>query len=408
MKVLNNGGGGAGIGGNALSADRDYGNIVINCGEIDIQTNWGAGIGSAVGSRTHDLTGSITINGGTIKSAANGGAGIGGGGSFVFGYNDSCKYSSGNIVINGGNITAFSWDSGAGIGGGEDSGGANVIITGGKVNAYGSAMDDHGVNSAAGAGIGVGGIAFFDPSTQPVFLGTLHITGGEVTSWGCNEEYLNTALGGTNSMPLGFGSTFDLTVTEASDYLAKYNSADYTADGVPITIADMYAKKESFGSSTRYVYKYKGKTSQQGTAIGGLGSYSRSQFGDIWIQSGDEAGIGMFIKRYTMNTSVLGIDSMNCLTQKAAEKAIDQVNAALNEISRERSSFGAAQNRLEHTVANEDNIVENTTAAESRIRDTDMAKEMVAFSIKNILTQAGQSMLTQANQSQQYILSLLS
>ncbi|MBR4164473.1 MAG: flagellin, partial [Solobacterium sp.] len=72
-----------------------------------------------------------------------------------------------------------------------------------------------------------------------------------------------------------------------------------------------------------------------------------------------------------------------------------------------RSNLGAVQNRLEHTIANLDNVVENTTAAESRIRDTDMATEMVRFSNQNILQQAGQAMLAQANQSNQGVLSLL-
>ena len=76
-------------------------------------------------------------------------------------------------------------------------------------------------------------------------------------------------------------------------------------------------------------------------------------------------------------------------------------------MSQQRSDLGAIQNRLEHTISNLDNIVENTTAAESQIRDTDMATEMVRYSNNNILTQAGQAMLAQANQSNQGVLSLL-
>lgn len=88
--------------------------------------------------------------------------------------------------------------------------------------------------------------------------------------------------------------------------------------------------------------------------------------------------------------------------------AIDIVKQAIKIVSAKRSNLGAQQNRLEHTIKNLDNVVENTTAAESAIRDTDMSKEMVKFSNQNILTQAGQSMLAQANQSKQGILSLLS
>ena len=90
-----------------------------------------------------------------------------------------------------------------------------------------------------------------------------------------------------------------------------------------------------------------------------------------------------------------------------ARKAIDTIAEALQQVSTQRSALGAVQNRLEHTIANLDNVVENTTAAESQIRDTDMATEMVKFSNNNILAQAGQAMLAQANQANQGVLSLL-
>jgi len=87
--------------------------------------------------------------------------------------------------------------------------------------------------------------------------------------------------------------------------------------------------------------------------------------------------------------------------------AIETIKAAINKVSSQRSDLGAVQNRLEHTIKNLDNVVENTTSAESQIRDTDMASEMVNYSKSNILSQAGQSMLAQANQSNQGVLSLL-
>ena len=94
-------------------------------------------------------------------------------------------------------------------------------------------------------------------------------------------------------------------------------------------------------------------------------------------------------------------------TQSEAKDMLGKISVALQNISDARSAFGAVQNRLEHTIDNLDNVVENVTAAESRIRDTDMADEMVKYSKNNILTQAGQSMLSQANQSTQGVLSLL-
>ena len=94
-------------------------------------------------------------------------------------------------------------------------------------------------------------------------------------------------------------------------------------------------------------------------------------------------------------------------TSAPATRSIDTISDAIKKVSSQRSALGAVQNRLEHTIANLDNVVENTTSAESRIRDTDMAEEMVAYSKNNILQQAGQSMLAQANQANQGVLSLL-
>lgn len=127
----------------------------------------------------------------------------------------------------------------------------------------------------------------------------------------------------------------------------------------------------------------------------------------LWIQSGSEAGHGMYLEIDPMNTSILGISDLDVSTVEGANYALDAVKGALEKVSYNRSKIGAQQNRLEHTIANEQNIVENTTAAESRIRDTDMAKEMVAFSLATILGNAGQAMISQANKSNQEVLSLL-
>ena len=111
----------------------------------------------------------------------------------------------------------------------------------------------------------------------------------------------------------------------------------------------------------------------------------------------------------SMDSASLGIKGINVKDDSgnAATYAIDAISDAISKVSSQRSSLGAVQNRLEHTINNLDNVVENTTTAESRIRDTDMASEMVNYSKNNILAQAGQSMLAQANQSNQGVLSLL-
>ncbi len=117
--------------------------------------------------------------------------------------------------------------------------------------------------------------------------------------------------------------------------------------------------------------------------------------------------IGVTIEN--MSAASLGVKGLNVsdATGKAATYAIDAIADAVEKVSAQRSSLGAIQNRLEHTIANVDNVVENTNAAESRIRDTDMADEMVNYSKNNILAQAGQAMLAQANQATQGVLSLL-
>lgn len=110
-----------------------------------------------------------------------------------------------------------------------------------------------------------------------------------------------------------------------------------------------------------------------------------------------------------MDATTLGVKGIRVDGEDDANAldAIETIKAAIQSVSSQRSTLGAVQNRLEHTIANLDNVVENTTAAESRIRDTDMAETMVEYSKNNILAQAGQSMLAQANQSNQGVLSLL-
>ena len=125
----------------------------------------------------------------------------------------------------------------------------------------------------------------------------------------------------------------------------------------------------------------------------------------VGADSTNENKISVTIK--SMSSDSLGIKGLMVDSEKSATSAIDTISSAIQTVSEQRSSLGAVQNRLEHTINNLDNVVENTTSAESRIRDTDMAKEMVNYSKNNILAQAGQSMLAQANQSNQGVLSLL-
>ena len=119
------------------------------------------------------------------------------------------------------------------------------------------------------------------------------------------------------------------------------------------------------------------------------------------------ANVASHFKAYGAKTSTSKAAPANEITASMFGDLNIWAKAAIKDVSQQRSDLGAIQNRLEHTIANLDNVVENTTAAESQIRDTDMATEMVKFSNNNILAQAGQAMLAQANQTNQGVLSLL-
>lgn len=129
---------------------------------------------------------------------------------------------------------------------------------------------------------------------------------------------------------------------------------------------------------------------------------------NVWIHMSTEPGIGMFIDLVNATAKGLGIEQLDMSSMENAGNAINSIKGAIEKVSGYRNVFGSQQNRLEHAMNINANIAENTQDAESHIRDTDVAEEMLTFSNENILAQAGQSMLSQANQSQQNILSLLS
>ncbi len=125
------------------------------------------------------------------------------------------------------------------------------------------------------------------------------------------------------------------------------------------------------------------------------------------LQVGSLSGQSIAISISNMNASSLQVSGLTVSSFSAAGASMKAIQAAIDKVSTQRSTLGALQNRLEHTINNLDTTSENTQAAESRIRDTDMAEEMVEYSKNNILSQAGQAMLAQANQANQGVLSLL-
>ena len=139
------------------------------------------------------------------------------------------------------------------------------------------------------------------------------------------------------------------------------------------------------------------------------GSFSAGK--NLQVGAANVTGQRIKISIAKMDATSLGVSSVanniSVATESGAQQAISKITTAIAKVSKQRSDLGAIQNRLEHTIANLDNVVENTQAAESQIRDTDMAKTMVEYTKNNILAQAGTAMLAQANQSTQNVLSLL-
>ena len=165
-------------------------------------------------------------------------------------------------------------------------------------------------------------------------------------------------------------------------------------------------KASSIGTDTAATTKA-GATADKFTLTKGKVNYNDALSFNLHVGADADMTNKITVNIDSMNSAGLGVKGIKADTEQDATYAIDAIADAISTVSSQRSALGAVQNRLEHTINNLDNVVENTTSAESRIRDTDMAEEMVNYSKNNILAQAGQSMLAQANQSNQGVLSLL-
>ena len=175
----------------------------------------------------------------------------------------------------------------------------------------------------------------------------------------------------------------------------RYTSQNYVQTYDSDTKSAFYVGIED---GKRYATKSDAMAADISTAKAAMEKAIDNNLNDYIATSAAEAKA---LSKYT-ETGRVSVDNYD-----VANKSITAIQEAINKVSSQRSSLGAIQNRLEHTVSNLDNVSENTQSAESRIRDTDMASEMVNYSKNNILAQAGQSMLAQANQSTQGVLSLL-
>lgn len=220
-----------------------------------------------------------------------------------------------------------------------------------------------------------------DDSNKPDMLSVGRYS--QIRDWSYYNN-LNSNLGNsTNRMDLGFSMIWldDAITAGASqtynfDYGIVAVESDSNVDGVPIT-------------PDRDV------------------SVDHSPIRDLWIQQGALNGDGMFLELEEMNTSTLGLRDCNCLTASDANRAIASVAGALDKVSALRSKFGAYTNRLEHDMSVNKLTSENVQTSESRIRDTDMAHEMVANVTAKILSQAGEAMIANSTQANENIIQLL-
>ena len=240
----------------------------------------------------------------------------------------------------------------------------------------------------------------------------------------------NAADGTDKSYTVGVTTKEDGTKYTADDIAALVNAGDYVTDQNSKTYYAVPKASESANDITlKEAYSKMADELQKASSIGtdkaasvvnnGDGTFEITQ-GTVSVKDGLSFNLHVGADADMTNKITVNIDSMSAAglgikglnvsddTGVEATYAIDAIADAISKVSSQRSALGAVQNRLEHTISNVDNVVENTTSAESRIRDTDMASMMVEYSKNNILAQAGQSMLAQANQSTQGVLSLLS
>ena len=203
----------------------------------------------------------------------------------------------------------------------------------------------------------------------------------------------------SNNMPNNYtpSANGELLVSH-SNYLSKVNG-----DKLAIYSHRIYSTKEE--AEAFYANNTTPYGAVNSSSLTGI-TYSE-EVRDLWIQTGSEGGVGIYLTIPRINADVIGVDDVDARTSIDAREGIDKIKKALGVISKARSDIGAQQNELEHTINGNNATVENTAAAESRLRDTDMAKEMVSLSLGNILQQVGQTMMSQANQSQEGVLALL-
>ncbi len=226
--------------------------------------------------------------------------------------------------------------------------------------------------------------------------------------------FLKTDLENVNTLGEG---TFHLKLTVDGDEAkieltdtSKFNdNKEYVVDSTTISITEDTEQTITLGGADFKLAKLKThiKDAQVETVELTLNNKVTEKTDGVELQVGANKDQMIGVSIGNMGSRELGLGGVNVSTAEDAKDAIGRLDEAVSRISAQRADLGAAQNRLEHTIASTDNTAENLQAAESRIRDVDMAKEMMNLTKLNVLQQASQSMLAQANQAPQQVLSIL-
>ena len=269
-----------------------------------------------------------------------------------------------------------------------DTEGNNTITAGTKSTATAVAADKTGITEEAGGGAGTQVKTTYKTTAYTVGANTYTLVSDVVAGKDTNGDAYSTTLEDI---------TKGLTAKETAATKTYYSDLDSLFAAV---------KKDLSAGDIKSITSKKGGKELEISAFADLNSALDVSL-HVGADSSNDNKIELNVNQ--MSARFLGVNGLKVDgdTTTNATNAIDTIAAAIQKVSDQRSSLGAVQNRLEHTIANLDNVVENTTSAESRIRDVDMAEEMVEYSKNNILAQAGQSMLAQANQATQGVLSLL-
>ena len=243
-------------------------------------------------------------------------------------------------------------------------------------------------------------------------------TAGIVEEWEIDLSGIEVDAEGHAKITLGGGNTakaefyIDVTEADSAESIAQKVAAAYNGLAATAKIADglgEYYIATSQGGNILLTASRAGNATDITGTIGFAGEGVAPTGRDLTLQIGDTAASfnQMTVSVKSMDTASLGIENIDISSQSGAKAAIDVIKAAINKVSSTRGDLGAVQNRLEHTINNLSVTTENMTAAESRIRDVDMAEEMMAYTKNNILVQSSQAMLAQANQIPQGVLQLL-